>query len=135
MDILSSMNHPDGDCPLCLYPLVREDKNASALPFMKLMSCFHCFHRLIPFHFSFLFTVSSSNALTDVLSISCFTVNALLGGGDGSKRKVVPTKLKSLLLLQETREVIFLFCHVTSNFSCFALQCVKPFTVDPPLGT
>nr|CAD1835063.1 unnamed protein product [Ananas comosus var. bracteatus] len=44
VEILSSMNHPDGDCPLCLYPLVREEKNASALPFMKLMSCFHCFH-------------------------------------------------------------------------------------------
>ncbi|XP_059633833.1 uncharacterized protein LOC132276433 [Cornus florida] len=34
---LSSMNHPDGNCPLCLFPLVEE-------PFMKLMSCFHCFH-------------------------------------------------------------------------------------------
>ncbi|KAA3488240.1 E3 ubiquitin-protein ligase RNF25 [Gossypium australe] len=22
---LSTMNHPDGDCPLCLYPLVSED--------------------------------------------------------------------------------------------------------------
>ncbi|XAR63268.1 hypothetical protein NMG60_11023151 [Bertholletia excelsa] len=40
---LSSMNHPDGNCPLCLYPLVGEDGN-SMLPFMKLMSCFHCFH-------------------------------------------------------------------------------------------
>nr|XP_009796087.1 PREDICTED: E3 ubiquitin-protein ligase RNF25 isoform X2 [Nicotiana sylvestris] len=40
---LSSMNHPDGECPLCLYPLVDEDAGSSA-PFMKLMSCFHCFH-------------------------------------------------------------------------------------------
>ncbi|KAM3266122.1 E3 ubiquitin-protein ligase RNF25 [Capsicum annuum] len=40
---LSSMNHPDGECPLCLYPLVDED-SASSEPFMKLMSCFHCFH-------------------------------------------------------------------------------------------
>ncbi|OAY78457.1 E3 ubiquitin-protein ligase RNF25 [Ananas comosus] len=40
VEILSSMNHPDGDCPLCLYPLVREEKNASALPFMKLIECF-----------------------------------------------------------------------------------------------
>ncbi|KAH9788669.1 RWD domain-containing protein [Citrus sinensis] len=41
---LSAMNHPDGDCPLCLYPLFRKDKNVEVLPFMKLMSCFHCFH-------------------------------------------------------------------------------------------
>ncbi|KAJ8565562.1 hypothetical protein K7X08_008138 [Anisodus acutangulus] len=40
---LSSMNHPDGECPLCLYPLVDEDEGSS-VPFMKLMSCFHCFH-------------------------------------------------------------------------------------------
>ncbi|CAK9149390.1 unnamed protein product [Ilex paraguariensis] len=40
---LSSMNHPDGNCPLCLYPLVEEDAD-NKLPFMKLMSCFHCFH-------------------------------------------------------------------------------------------
>ncbi|CAA0842749.1 RWD domain-containing protein [Striga hermonthica] len=42
---LSSMNHPDGDCPLCLHPLLGdEDADSSSLPFMKLMSCFHCFH-------------------------------------------------------------------------------------------
>ncbi|RZC20141.1 E3 ubiquitin-protein ligase RNF25 isoform A [Glycine soja] len=41
---LSSMNHPDGDCPLCLFPLVPEDQESGTLPFMKLMSCFHCFH-------------------------------------------------------------------------------------------
>ncbi|CAO2146966.1 unnamed protein product, partial [Urochloa humidicola] len=41
---LSNMNHPAGDCPLCLYPLVGEDKDGSELPFMKLMSCYHCFH-------------------------------------------------------------------------------------------
>ncbi|XP_059313021.1 uncharacterized protein LOC132064142 [Lycium ferocissimum] len=40
---LSGMNHPDGECPLCLYPLVDEDAGSSA-PFMKLMSCYHCFH-------------------------------------------------------------------------------------------
>ncbi|XP_021865178.2 uncharacterized protein [Spinacia oleracea] len=44
VEILTSMNHPEGDCPLCLYPLVPEDKNSEAQPFMKLMSCFHCFH-------------------------------------------------------------------------------------------
>ncbi|XP_062198096.1 uncharacterized protein LOC133900854 isoform X2 [Phragmites australis] len=43
-EILSNMNHPAGDCPLYLYPLVGEDKDGSALPFMKLMSCYHCFH-------------------------------------------------------------------------------------------
>ncbi|KAF7826348.1 E3 ubiquitin-protein ligase RNF25 [Senna tora] len=42
---LSAMNHPDGDCPLCLYPLVPEDQQNESFPFMKLMSCFHCFHR------------------------------------------------------------------------------------------
>ncbi|ESW06460.1 hypothetical protein PHAVU_010G049700 [Phaseolus vulgaris] len=41
---LSAMNHPDGDCPLCLFPLVPEDQQSESLPFMKLMSCFHCFH-------------------------------------------------------------------------------------------
>ncbi|XP_024026469.1 E3 ubiquitin-protein ligase RNF25 isoform X2 [Morus notabilis] len=41
---LSLMNHPDGDCPLCLYSLVSEDDQNKNLPFMKLMSCFHCFH-------------------------------------------------------------------------------------------
>ncbi|GMJ16146.1 hypothetical protein like AT3G60300 [Hibiscus trionum] len=41
---LSAMNHPDGDCPLCLYPLVSKDDQTERLPFMKLMSCFHCFH-------------------------------------------------------------------------------------------
>ncbi|XP_011089277.1 E3 ubiquitin-protein ligase RNF25 isoform X2 [Sesamum indicum] len=41
---LSGMNHPDGNCPLCLYPLLDEDARCNSLPFMKLMSCFHCFH-------------------------------------------------------------------------------------------
>ncbi|XP_076936974.1 uncharacterized protein LOC143604350 [Bidens hawaiensis] len=41
---LTSMNHPDGDCPLCLSPLVEDDALDDAQPFMKLMSCFHCFH-------------------------------------------------------------------------------------------
>lgn len=44
VETLSSMNHPEGDCPLCLYPLVPEGENSRSLPFMKLMSCFHCFH-------------------------------------------------------------------------------------------
>ncbi|KAF8676337.1 hypothetical protein HU200_047060 [Digitaria exilis] len=46
-EILSNMNHPAGDCPLCLYPLVGKDKDGSEFPFMKLMSCYHCFHRLM----------------------------------------------------------------------------------------
>ncbi|XP_050918236.1 uncharacterized protein LOC127135618 [Lathyrus oleraceus] len=41
---LLDMNHPDGDCPLCLFPLVTEEHQSETLPFMKLMSCFHCFH-------------------------------------------------------------------------------------------
>ncbi|XP_076890452.1 uncharacterized protein LOC143541530 [Bidens hawaiensis] len=41
---LTSMNHPDGDCPLCLSPLVEEGESDDTQPFMKLMSCFHCFH-------------------------------------------------------------------------------------------
>lgn len=41
---LTSMNHPDGDCPLCLSPLVEDNTSNNSLPFMKLMSCFHCFH-------------------------------------------------------------------------------------------
>ncbi|CAN8254138.1 unnamed protein product [Cochlearia groenlandica] len=41
---LTIMNHPDGDCPLCLYPLFPEDGESKQIPFMKLMSCFHCFH-------------------------------------------------------------------------------------------
>ncbi|XP_033145924.1 E3 ubiquitin-protein ligase RNF25 isoform X2 [Brassica rapa] len=41
---LTIMNHPDGDCPLCLYPLFPEDGESDQMPFMKLMSCFHCFH-------------------------------------------------------------------------------------------
>lgn len=39
------MNHPEGNCPLCLCPLAIEDKEGSSLPFMKLLSCYHCFHR------------------------------------------------------------------------------------------
>ncbi|KAJ4955917.1 hypothetical protein NE237_012700 [Protea cynaroides] len=44
VETLSNMNHPDGDCPLCLHPLVSGDKQTASLPFMKLLSCFHCFH-------------------------------------------------------------------------------------------
>lgn len=44
VDRLSLMNHPDGNCPLCLYSLVGEDGQDNNSPFMKLMSCFHCFH-------------------------------------------------------------------------------------------
>ncbi|KAK1303190.1 hypothetical protein QJS10_CPB11g00274 [Acorus calamus] len=44
VEILSSMNHPDGNCPMCLNPLVHEVGHDLFLPFMKLMSCYHCFH-------------------------------------------------------------------------------------------
>ncbi|KAK2976174.1 hypothetical protein RJ640_000723 [Escallonia rubra] len=36
---LSRMNHPQGNCPLCLSPLVEEDACSSASPFMKLIEC------------------------------------------------------------------------------------------------
>ncbi|KAI4370132.1 hypothetical protein MLD38_018512 [Melastoma candidum] len=44
VELLSTMNHPEGVCPLCLYPLVPDAEDRCELPFMKLMSCFHCFH-------------------------------------------------------------------------------------------
>ncbi|KAJ3681800.1 hypothetical protein LUZ60_014373 [Juncus effusus] len=46
VEILSNMNHPEGDCPLCLYPLFpqNEDDLSKSSSFMKLMSCYHCFH-------------------------------------------------------------------------------------------
>ncbi|XP_020586205.1 E3 ubiquitin-protein ligase RNF25 isoform X2 [Phalaenopsis equestris] len=44
VDLLTNMNHPEGNCPLCLYPLVSNDRSGTSLPFMKLMSCYHCFH-------------------------------------------------------------------------------------------
>ncbi|KAH0465305.1 hypothetical protein IEQ34_005408 [Dendrobium chrysotoxum] len=44
VDLLTNMNHPEGDCPLCLYPLLSDDRSGASLPFMKLMSCYHCFH-------------------------------------------------------------------------------------------
>ncbi|KAJ6851411.1 uncharacterized protein M6B38_258880 [Iris pallida] len=44
VEILSNMNHPEGDCPLCLYSLVTQDGSGIYIPFMKLMSCYHCFH-------------------------------------------------------------------------------------------
>lgn len=44
IDRLSDMNHPEGNCSFCLSPLVMEDAESGLRPFMKLMSCFHCFH-------------------------------------------------------------------------------------------
>ncbi|KAM7276718.1 hypothetical protein ACFE04_018584 [Oxalis oulophora] len=67
IESLTSMNHPDGDCPMCLDPLLQEDKHGKAVPFMKLMSCFHCFH-----------------------SLGSTAVNASLGGGIGSKIREKP---------------------------------------------
>ncbi|KAL6499459.1 hypothetical protein OROHE_026122 [Orobanche hederae] len=32
---LSSMNHPEGNCPLCLHPLLDEDAGSNSLPFMN----------------------------------------------------------------------------------------------------
>ena len=59
-EILSNMNHPAGDCPLCLYPLVGDDKDGSGLPFMKLMSCYHCFHRSTSFALTELYCCASN---------------------------------------------------------------------------
>ncbi|CAA7406773.1 unnamed protein product [Spirodela intermedia] len=44
VDVLSDMNYPEGNCPLCLDPLFQQDSDDQSFPFMKLMSCFHCFH-------------------------------------------------------------------------------------------
>ncbi|KAJ0961858.1 hypothetical protein J5N97_029686 [Dioscorea zingiberensis] len=44
VELLSDMNHPEGNCPFCLYPLLVEDQSGTFAPFMKLMSCYHCFH-------------------------------------------------------------------------------------------
>ncbi|BBN03237.1 E3 ubiquitin-protein ligase RNF25 [Marchantia polymorpha subsp. ruderalis] len=40
-DLLTGMNVPEGDCCFCRDPFDMDD---GAQPFMKLMSCFHCFH-------------------------------------------------------------------------------------------
>ncbi|KAH7659291.1 E3 ubiquitin-protein ligase RNF25 protein [Dioscorea alata] len=44
VELLTGMNHPEGNCPFCLHPLLVEDQSGNSPPFMKLMSCYHCFH-------------------------------------------------------------------------------------------
>jgi E3 ubiquitin-protein ligase RNF25 len=44
-ELLTSMNAPDGDCCFCMLPLDMPDSSQRSRPYMKLMSCFHCFHR------------------------------------------------------------------------------------------
>ncbi len=44
-ELLTSMNAPDGDCCFCMLPLDMPDSSQQSRPYMKLMSCFHCFHR------------------------------------------------------------------------------------------
>lgn len=44
VELLTGMNHPEGNCPFCLHPLLIEDQFGNPLQFMKLMSCYHCFH-------------------------------------------------------------------------------------------
>lgn len=44
IDRLTDMNQPEGNCCFCMFPLVIEDKDSTSKPFMKLLSCLHCFH-------------------------------------------------------------------------------------------
>ena len=44
-ETLTELNRPDGDCAFCLAPVAdADDADASAVPFIKLMRCYHCFH-------------------------------------------------------------------------------------------
>jgi E3 ubiquitin-protein ligase RNF25 len=47
-DTLTELNRPDGDCAFCLAPVADDadtlDDKSSAVPFIKLMRCYHCFH-------------------------------------------------------------------------------------------
>jgi E3 ubiquitin-protein ligase RNF25 len=46
-DTLTELNRPDGDCAFCLAPVADADTlddKSSAVPFIKLMRCYHCFH-------------------------------------------------------------------------------------------
>jgi E3 ubiquitin-protein ligase RNF25 len=48
-DCLSEMNFPDGDCAFCLTPVDAgrggdREQRTTRRPFMKLMTCYHCFH-------------------------------------------------------------------------------------------
>lgn len=44
LDRLTEMNQPDGNCSFCMEPLVLDAGKSDIRPFMKLLSCFHCFH-------------------------------------------------------------------------------------------
>ncbi|KAJ7287942.1 hypothetical protein O6H91_Y313600 [Diphasiastrum complanatum] len=44
VDWITSMNAPEDDCCFCLFPLVMDNVHGDRRPYMKLMSCFHCFH-------------------------------------------------------------------------------------------
>lgn len=94
MEKLSCMNHPDGNCPLCLYPLVLKDSQ-KPLPFMKLMSCYHCFHRWDMLHSLNLWNhrLNIFNwALHICLMFYSKTVaNALSDGGIGFRKKKMAT--------------------------------------------
>ena len=47
LDKLTDMNQPDGDCCFCMFPLSTGYESSGLRPFLKLMSCFHCFHRFV----------------------------------------------------------------------------------------
>jgi hypothetical protein len=67
------MNQPDGDCCFCMFPLSMGYESSGLKSLMKLMSCFHCFHRLVNVHWSksvFFWNVLSIDQIC-VLSNSC----------------------------------------------------------------
>ena len=42
--LLTDLNHPEGDCAICLEPLRDADGNETLQPVQKL-PCYHCLHR------------------------------------------------------------------------------------------
>lgn len=45
--LLTDLNHPEGDCAICLEPLRDADGNETVQPVQKL-PCYHCLHRQAP---------------------------------------------------------------------------------------
>ncbi|XP_072963681.1 uncharacterized protein [Typha angustifolia] len=99
VEILSSVNHPEGNCPLCLYPLVSEDKSGSSLPFMKLMSCFHCFHsECIIRWWKWLQEQDDSNCPEEIISVTVGSQRAqIYMPAQISRREIVQYVAKCLM--------------------------------------